>query len=249
MIVLMDTSLNLVVIGVFLSAGVIKGISGMGLPTVSMALLSLFMLPAKAAILMVAPSLLTNIAQCMGTHWRSLFKDHWVMWSTLFLFTVFSPYSGLNTANGYTRILLGAILITYGMWGLFKPTLPNYKNNTLLIGAIVGVLTGMVNAATALTIIPLVPYLQSLKLSKDEFIQVLGISFTVATIALAIRLGISNTLDWIFNITEIFLGIIAAFIGMWIGAKLRNQLNPIQFQRYLYSVFILLGLIMAYKFI
>jgi hypothetical protein len=33
MIVLMDTNLNLVVIGVFLSAGVIKGISGMGLPT------------------------------------------------------------------------------------------------------------------------------------------------------------------------------------------------------------------------
>jgi uncharacterized membrane protein YfcA len=135
------------------------------------------------------------------------------------------------------------------MWGLFKPTLPNYKNNTLFMGAVVGVLTGMVNAATALTIIPLVPYLQSLKLSKDEFIQVLGISFTVATIALAIRLGISNTPDWIFNMTEIFLGIIAAFIGMWIGAKLRNQLNPIQFQRYLYSVFILLGLIMAYKFI
>ena len=117
------------------------------------------------------------------------------------------------------------------------------------MGAVVGVLTGTVNAATALTIIPLVPYLQSLKLSKDEFIQVLGISFTVATIALAIRLGISNALDWIFNMTEIFLGIIAAFIGMWIGAKLRNQLNPIQFQRYLYSVFILLGLIMAYKFI
>jgi uncharacterized membrane protein YfcA len=135
------------------------------------------------------------------------------------------------------------------MWGLFKPTLPNYKNNALFMGAVVGVLTGMVNAATALTIIPLVPYLQSLKLSKDEFIQVLGISFTVATIALAIRLGISNTPDWIFNMTEIFLGIIAAFIGMWIGAKLRNQLNPIQFQRYLYSVFILLGLIMAYKFI
>lgn len=248
MIDLMDTNL-LAVIGVFLSAGVIKGISGMGLPTVSMAMLCLFMLPAKAAILMVGPSLLTNIAQCMGRHWCLLLKDHWVMWTTLFLFTVFSPYSGLNAANGYTRLLLGVILITYGMWGLLKPTLPNYKNNALFTGAVVGLLTGMVNAATALTIIPLVPYLQSLKLSKDEFIQVLGISFTVATIALAIRLGISNTLDWILNVTEIFLGIIAAFIGMWIGSKFRDQLNPIQFQRFLYSVFIVLGLIMAYKFI
>lgn len=232
---------------VFLMAGVVKGISGMGLPTISMAILSLLMLPAKAAMLMVMPSLLTNITQCMGKHWRSLVKNHWVMWTALLLVTIFSPYSGLNVAGGHATLFLGIVLVAYGVWGLFKPTLPSFGNHKVFVGGIVGVLSGLVTAATGVFVIPMVPYLQSLKLSKDEFIQALGISFTVATIALTIRLGATNTKDWGSNLPDIAMAIVAAFIGMWIGAKLRDKLNPVQFQRVLYTVFVVLGLIMTYK--
>jgi len=57
--------------GLLAIAGAVKGVSGMWLPTLSMALLGLFMPPAAALI--VLPSLLTNIAQCMvrtGERWR-----------------------------------------------------------------------------------------------------------------------------------------------------------------------------------
>ena len=228
-------------------AGAVKGISGMGLPTISMAMLSLLMLPAKAAMLMVIPSLLTNVTQCMGKHWRSLIKNHWVMWATLLLTTIFSPYSGLNIAGGHATLFLGLVLVAYGFWGLFKPTLPSFGNHKVFVGGIVGVLSGLVAAATGVFVIPMVPYLQSLKLSKDEFIQALGISFIVGTIALTIRLGATNTKDWSSNLPEIVMAIIAAFIGMWIGARLRDKLNPIQFQRVLYTVFVLLGLLMTYR--
>ena len=40
---------------VFLLAGVIKGVVGLGLPTVSMGLLALWMPPVRAAALLVAP--------------------------------------------------------------------------------------------------------------------------------------------------------------------------------------------------
>jgi uncharacterized protein len=237
----------LVIALVFLMAGTVKGISGMGLPTISMAILSLLMLPAKAAMLMVMPSLLTNVTQCMGKHWRSLIKNHWAMWAALVLTTIFSPYSGLDVAGGYATLFLGLVLVAYGVWGLFKPTLPSLGNNKLLIGGIVGILSGLVTVATGVFVIPLVPYLQSLKLSKNEFIQALGISFTVATIALTIRLGVTNTKDWSANLPEIVMAIIAAFIGMWIGARLRDKINPIQFQRFLYIAFTVLGLLMTYK--
>lgn len=232
---------------VFFVAGVIKGISGMGLPTISMALLSMLMLPAKAAMLMVMPSLLTNITQCMGKHWRSLIKNYWLMWVMLSVVTVFSPYSGLNVAGGHATLFLGLTLVAYGTWGLFKPTLPSFGSHKQLVGGIVGMLSGLVTAATGVFVIPMVPYLQSLKLSKDEFIQALGISFTVATIALTIRLGATNTSDWGSNLPDIAIAIIAAFIGLWIGSQLRDKLNPIQFQRILYGVFTVLGLLMTYK--
>lgn len=52
--VAMETETYLIIAAVFLAAGVVKGISGLGLPTISMALLSLMMAPAKAAMLSVS---------------------------------------------------------------------------------------------------------------------------------------------------------------------------------------------------
>lgn len=44
-------------------AGIVKGVTGMGLPTVTMGVLGLFMAPAEAAALVIIPSLLTNVWQ------------------------------------------------------------------------------------------------------------------------------------------------------------------------------------------
>jgi uncharacterized membrane protein YfcA len=49
----------------FLLAGFVKGVIGLGLPTVSMGLLSLVMAPAKAASLLIVPSFVT-----MSGNWR-----------------------------------------------------------------------------------------------------------------------------------------------------------------------------------
>ena len=51
------------VVAVFVLAGLIKGVVGMGLPTISMALLVLLMSPAQAAALLILPSLMTNLWQ------------------------------------------------------------------------------------------------------------------------------------------------------------------------------------------
>jgi hypothetical protein len=55
-------SLTLVAL-VFLLAGLVKGVVGLGLPTVSVGLLALVMPPAEAAALLILPSVVTNVAQ------------------------------------------------------------------------------------------------------------------------------------------------------------------------------------------
>ena len=47
--------------GAFLVAGFVKGVIGLGLPTVAIGLLGLMMTPAQAAAIMVAPALITNV--------------------------------------------------------------------------------------------------------------------------------------------------------------------------------------------
>ena len=44
----------------FLLAGFVKGVIGLGLPTISMGLLSMVMPPAQAAAILVVPSFVTN---------------------------------------------------------------------------------------------------------------------------------------------------------------------------------------------
>src|SRR5262247_2309149 len=60
----MDAASTLVAIaGAFLLAGFVKGVIGLGLPTVSIGLLGLLMTPAQAAAILVVQSLVTNIWQ------------------------------------------------------------------------------------------------------------------------------------------------------------------------------------------
>ena len=46
---------------VFALAGFIKGVIGLGLPTISMGLLAVVMPPVHAAAILILPSLITNV--------------------------------------------------------------------------------------------------------------------------------------------------------------------------------------------
>lgn len=58
-----EFSLAAFIAAVFLLAGGIKGVLGLGLPTVGMGLLSIVMTPAQAAGILVIPALATNVWQ------------------------------------------------------------------------------------------------------------------------------------------------------------------------------------------
>ncbi|TGW06641.1 sulfite exporter TauE/SafE family protein, partial [Mesorhizobium sp. M2D.F.Ca.ET.145.01.1.1] len=65
---------------VFLAAGLVKGVVGMGLPTVAMGLLAAAMPPAEAAALLLIPSLVTNLWQLFtGPSFGGLCKRLWTM--------------------------------------------------------------------------------------------------------------------------------------------------------------------------
>ena len=55
----------ILIAGVFVLAGMVKGVIGLGLPTISMGLLAVLMPPAEAAALLIVPSLVTNVGRCL----------------------------------------------------------------------------------------------------------------------------------------------------------------------------------------
>ncbi|ONX46647.1 hypothetical protein A8F11_13745, partial [Burkholderia cenocepacia] len=52
-----------IIVLVFLLAGAVKGMIGLGLPTIAMGLLTLAMPPSAAASLLLVPSFITNVWQ------------------------------------------------------------------------------------------------------------------------------------------------------------------------------------------
>lgn len=225
---------------VFTLAGAVKGISGMGLPTVAMSLLGLWMPATQAAALLVTPSLATNLAQCQGPHARALVRRLWPLWLGLILAAVWAPGLG-HGSDSTARQLLGVALVLYGLWGLCKPALPSLSGRSRWLGAMAGLLTGLITASTAVFVLPMVPYLQALRLDKDEMVQALGLSFGVATLALAVRLGWGGGVGtWLTPWT--LWALMAAFAGLWLGSLLRARLSGTAFQRTLFVIFIGLGL-------
>jgi len=236
----MDAAMVALASGVFLVAGVVKGVSGMGLPTVSMALLALLMPPREAAALLILPSLLTNVAQGVGPHWRTLSRRLWPLWLGTAAGTLLSPFADLRNAGEGVRALLGAVLVLYGAYGIAKRRPFAVGRAGALVGSLAGIFSGALSAATGVFVMPMVPYLQALRLAKNELVQALGLSFTVSTIALGARVSQLGDV-WHGASTAVVCGTIAALAGLALGARIRRHVQPDTFRIVVNLVFVLLG--------
>ena len=83
----------------------------------------------------------------------------------------------------------------YAVLGLSKFSFKVARRDEKWIGGIVGVLTGVVSAATGVQVIPSMPFMQAIGMEKDELVQALGVFFTVATVALAFNLTSAGPFD------------------------------------------------------
>ncbi len=224
---------------VFGLAGLVKGVAGLGLPTVAIALLSLHLPPAEAAALLLLPSLVTNLWQAArGGALRALLARLWPLLLALALGT----WLGRGwLADSLATWPLGLALLAYALLGLATPAfaLPEAWRRGLALPA--GLATGLVTAATGVFVLPLVPYLQALKLEREAFVQALGLGFSVATLALAGALASQGEL------TAPLLGLSAlalppALAGMALGQALRRRLSPTVFRRCFFLALLGLGL-------
>ncbi|NWA29017.1 sulfite exporter TauE/SafE family protein [Pseudomonas gingeri] len=235
-------SLSLLVLGTFLMAGMVKGVIGLGLPTVAMGLLGLAMLPAQAAALLIIPATLTNVWQlAAGGHLSTLLRRLWPMLLTIFLGTGAGTLwlGGMDGGHGVVRAL-GAALLLYALSGLLLPPLRVGTRMERWLGPACGLVTGIITSATGVFVIPAVPYLQALGLNKDELVQALGLSFTVSTLALALGLFWRGALgDGALGAS--LLALVPAIVGMLLGQWLRQRVSAVLFKRVFFIGMGLLG--------
>ena len=241
----MPDSTLLLIAAVLTLAGFVKGVIGLGLPTVSIGLLAVSMPPAHALAIVIAPAIVTNIWQTfVGPHLRDILRRLWPMLAG----TTIGIWSGAGLMTGpyarYGSILLGILLVIYALTSLVKVGFSVAPGHQKWVGGLVGLATGVICAATGIQVIPSMPFMQAIGMEKDELVQALGVFFTTATVALAFNLSRAG----LVNASTALPGIVAmaaAFTGMFIGQALRTRLQPDTFRRWFLIAMLLLGIYLA----
>jgi uncharacterized protein len=237
--------LLLLIAAAFLLAGFIKGVIGLGLPTVAMGLLAVTMPPPQALAIVIVPAIVTNIWQTfVGPYLRDIVGRLWPLmvgvvvgiWLNRGMLT--GPYARYGT------IVLGVLLMIYAFVGLSRFSFKVARRNEKWVGGIVGVTTGLISATTGVQVLPSMPFMQAIGMEKDELVQALGVFFTVATLGLAVNLTSSGLLSAATALPGA-VAMVCSFAGMFIGQALRSRMQPEAFRRWFLIAMILLGIYLA----
>lgn len=230
---------------VFVLAGFVKGVIGLGLPTVSMGLLAVAMAPAHALAIVIVPAILTNIWQTFaGPYFLAIVKRLWPLllglpagiWLNADMMT--GPYARYGT------VLIGILLVIYAIISLRRVAITVRPRDEKWIGGIIGLATGVISAATGVQVVPSMPFMQALGMKRDELIQALGVFFTTATLAQALNLSAAGILDQSVAVPGV-VALAASFTGMATGQAVRTRLEPETFRRWFLIAMILLGIYLA----
>jgi uncharacterized membrane protein YfcA len=228
-------------LAVFLLAGTVKGLVGMGLPTIVIALTTLVLPLTESIALIALPTIITNIWQAAvgGNFWRIL-KRQWILIvplaACLYLTMWFVGQKGPNWAF----LLLGAVLVTYGGLGLLRvrPRVP--PDLVKPLSPVIGAISGFVAGVVGVPIIPLMPFLQAQDLKPSETVQTLGIVLCATSLTLTFSLLSVGLLDGQRAVVSA-VAMIPAMAGMWFGQAIRKRLSVEQFRLAVFWALLLTG--------
>ena len=214
----------------------------------SLALLAVALhLPNAMAVLLV-PSFVTNIWQAAaGGHGRVLLRRIWP-------FLLAAGITVRLGASALTRVdlslltaLLGLLLVAYAAGNLAGLRLRVEARRERWVGALAGLVNGVLAGMTGCLAVPGVMYLQALGLSRDALIQAMGMLFAVSTLALGFALQATDFLRRLEHGVVSTLALLPAMAGMVIGQRIRNRLSEQSFRRIFFLSLLALGAYLAWR--
>jgi len=238
----MPDATTILILATFLIAGTVKGVIGLGLPTVSLALLTVAIdLPTAMALLLV-PSFVTNLWQALtGGNARLILQRLWPF-LLLATVTIWIGASALTRVNlSLLSALLGALLMAYAGASLGGLRLTVSSRQELWVGPLVGLVNGVLTGMTGSFVVPGVMFLQAIGLTREVLIQAMGMLFALSTLALAIALQRNALLTAEQGVLS-FSALLPALLGMGFGRRIRRRISEQLFRKLFFIALFLLGI-------
>lgn len=239
---MIDCSNLFVILGTFILAGTVKGVIGLGLPTVSLALLTVAIdLPSAMALLLI-PSFVTNIWQALvGGNGKAILVRLW-LFLLMATVTVWIGTTALTRVDlSLLSALLGILLLIYSTISLGGFRFTVASRHELWVGSLAGMVNGILTGMTGSFVVPGVMFLQAIGLSRDMLVQAMGLLFTVSTLSLAFALQQNNFLTMNHG-TLSLIALLPATVGMVVGQRIRKRLSEQLFRKVFFMALLILGI-------
>lgn len=229
-------------LAVFLLAGTVKGLVGLGLPTIVIALTTLVLPLTESIALIALPTIFTNLWQAaVGGNLRRIARRQWPLIVPLAAALYLTMWLVGQKGPNWAFIVLGTVLVVYSSLGLFRIRLHIHADLEKPLAPVIGVISGFVAGVVGVPIIPLMPYLQGLDIKPSELVQTLGVVLCATSLTLTSSLLFFGLLDGRRAIVSA-AAVVPAMAGMWLGQQIRQRLSVEQFRLAVFWALLLTGL-------
>ena len=226
--------------------GIVKGSVGIGMSMFSVPLIAFILPPTKAMMLLCFPVIVTNFIQMDIKRGISNYR-FFPMFITLFLGILIGGKLILSLNLKTISIIIALTIIIFTLFNFFGLNLkwlkPKYEK---IISIFIGFFSGILGGLSTFYAPPIITFLVSLNLAKENFIRTTATMYFLASIPLYSSLifhGLGNFYDLLVSL----IITAPALLGQYFGTKIRLRLTNAIFRKAILVILIVIGFSLLIK--
>ena len=223
------------------AGGAVKGLVGIGIPLVSLSLLSLFLPLADAVVLLPVPIIVANVWQSIVTpHFVSAICRFWPLVLAMLIGTVAGAHvlTALDAAS--LNLLVGTLVVLFTLSSIMNPELRLPVRFERGVGVVAGAVGGFMGGISALFGPPIILYLTSLRLDRESFVGVISSIYLCSAVGLVIVFGSVGVMSQV-QFVESAVASVPLMLGVWAGQRFRGGIREAVFRKLLLVVVLGVG--------
>ena len=229
--------------GALIIGGVVKGVTGLGLPIVTLAILLNFLAPLTVLGLLVVPIVITNLWLAVRSgNLMEPVRRFWLMIVLAITFLFIGAEIVVNIETAVLFAILGCFVVVFSAANLMKPRVHPLRPETeKWAGPLAGALGGLLGGISTIWGPPMMMFFVMLKLDKDTFVRTVSLAWLI----LSIPLTFAYWRNGIFAgevIPLSFAACVPGMIGIRIGEKIRGRIDQETFRKVMLVVLLIIGL-------
>ena len=220
--------------------GIVKGSVGIGMSMFSVPLIAFILPPTKAMMLLCFPVIVTNFIQ-MDIKRGISNSRFFPMFITLFLGILIGGKLILSLNLKTISIIIALTIIIFTSFNFLGLNLnwlkPKYEK---IISIFIGFFSGILGGVSTFYAPPIITFLVSLNLAKENFIRTTATMYFLASIPLYSSLifhGLGNFYDLLVSL----IITAPALLGQYLGTKIRVRLSNEIFRKTILVILIIIG--------